>query len=113
MAKHTGNGDGSTADDKAPDRPGGAGYKILATLGAVAATAAARKSLAAAWRMVTGRQPPENPEHPDLKWGEAATWAVASAAVVALGKLAAQRRIAATWRRASGELPPGLDQPPR
>jgi hypothetical protein len=113
MAKHTGSGDGSTADDGAAQRPGGAGYKILATLGAIAATAATRKALAAAWQAVTGRQPPENPEHPDLKWGEAATWAAASAVVVALGKLAAQRRIAATWRRASGELPPGLDQPPQ
>jgi hypothetical protein len=113
MAKNTGNGDGSAAHDDAQDRPGGAGYKILATVGAIAATAAARKAMAGTWRAVTGRQPPENPEHPDLKWGEAATWAAASAAVAALGKLAAQRRIAATWRRASGELPPGLDQPPK
>jgi hypothetical protein len=98
-------------DNKADAGTGKLGYKILASIGAAAGTTVARKALDTGWRTATGKKPPENPEHPDVRWSEAATWAVASAVVVALGKLLAQRRIAATWRRASGELPPGLEHP--
>jgi hypothetical protein len=110
MAKRTESRDteaGGTADAGT----GKLGYKILASIGAAAGTTVARKALNTTWRTATGKKPPENPEHPDVRWSEAASWAVASAVVVALGKLLAQRRIAATWRRASGELPPGLDHP--
>jgi hypothetical protein len=109
MAKHT-----DTTDDTADaseKNAGKLGYKILASVGAAAGTTVARKALDTGWKATTGRKPPEQPEHPDVRWSEAATWAVASAVVVALGKLLTQRRIAATWRRASGELPPGLDHP--
>jgi hypothetical protein len=99
-------------EDKTEDTDkdaGKLGYKILTGVGAAAGMAVARKALDTGWKAATGRKPPENPEHPDVRWSEAATWAVASGVVVALGKLLAQRRIAATWRRASGELPPGLE----
>jgi Protein of unknown function (DUF4235) len=109
MAKHTdlpGTADG--ADEK---NAGKLGYKIMTGAAAAVGTTVARKALDTGWRATTGRKPPEKPEHPDVRWGEAAAWAVGSAAIAALFKLLAQRRIAATWRRASGELPPGLDQP--
>jgi hypothetical protein len=107
---------GDTKDEAADTGPsdknaGKLGYKILAGASAAVGTTVARKALEGGWKTATGKEPPANPEHPDVKWGEAATWAVASAAIVALGKLMAQRRVAATWRRASGELPPGLDAP--
>ncbi|HEX3823150.1 MAG TPA: DUF4235 domain-containing protein [Mycobacteriales bacterium] len=98
-------------DEPPPDKGSGKiGYKILASLGATAGTAVARKAVKATWRTATGKPPPETPEHPDVRWGEAATWAAVSAAAVAVAKLMAQRRVAATWRRASGVLPPGLDE---
>lgn len=97
----------------APDKDSGKlGYKILASLGAAAGTTVARKAVTASWKKATGKAPPDNPEHPDVKWGEAATWAALSAAAIAVAKLLAQRRVAATWQRASGVLPPGLDEPP-
>jgi hypothetical protein len=97
--------------EPAPDaKPGKVGYKILAGLGAAVSTAVGQKALDRGWKTATGKEPPTNPEHPDVRWGEAATWAVASASIVALAKLLAQRRVAATWRRASGELPPGLEK---
>jgi hypothetical protein len=99
------------ADDQPDENAGKLGYKILATVGGVAGTTVARKAVDTGWRAATGRKPPENPEHPDVRWSEAATWAVVSGVVVALSKLLAKRRIAATWRRASGELPPGLEHP--
>lgn len=109
MAKHTQTTD-EPADGASEKNAGKLGYKILASVGAAAGTTVARKVLDTGWKTATGKKPPEKPEHPDVRWSEAATWAVASAVVVALGKLMAQRRIAATWRRASGELPPGLEQ---
>jgi hypothetical protein len=91
------------------DSPGKLGYKIFASLGAAAGATFARKALTAGWKKATGKEPPANPEHPDVRWGEAMSWAIASAAAVAAAKVMAQRRVAATWRRASGVLPPGLD----
>jgi pantothenate kinase type III len=98
MAKDTSNGDGK------------AGYKIMAMGSALLGAALARKILTIAWKAVTGKEPPANPEHPDVTWGEAASWAVASGVVVGLVKLVAQRQVAATWHRASGELPPGMEE---
>ena len=107
------NRSGAQIEDTAvPDRDqdaGKVGYKIFATLGAAVGAAVARKALTTGWTKATGRQPPTNPENPDVRWAEAITWAVASAAAVAAAKLVAQRRVAATWQRASGVLPPGFD----
>jgi Protein of unknown function (DUF4235) len=94
-----------------PDNNAGKlGYKMLAGAGAAVGASVARKALDRGWKTATGKEPPTNPEHPDVKWSEAVMWAAASATVVALARLLAQRRVAATWRRASGELPPGLDE---
>lgn len=109
MAKHTEPSTVPSADAPTDKNAGKLGYKIIAGLSAAVGTTVARKALEGGWKTATGKKPPENPEHPDVKWAEAATWATASAAIVALGKLLAQRRVAATWRRASGELPPGMD----
>lgn len=95
--------------DDGDGKPGGVGYKAMTAVGAAIGTTVARKAVHAGWTKLTGKEPPEKPEHPDVRWAEAAGWAVASAVAVALAKLAATRRVAATWRRASGELPPGLD----
>jgi hypothetical protein len=103
---------GSTGNEADTDRGAGKlGYKVLAALGATAGGAMARKLLDRGWRSATGKEPPENPEHPDVRWTEAVSWAAGSAAVVAIARLVAKRRVAATWRRASGSLPPGLDEP--
>jgi Protein of unknown function (DUF4235) len=93
--------------------PGGKlGYKVLASLGAAVTTAVARKAITTGWKKATGKEPPTDPAHPDVRWHEAAAWVVASAGGLAIAKLFAQRRVAETWRRASGNLPPGMgDQP--
>jgi hypothetical protein len=101
-------------DEAEPDRgakAGGVGYKIFASLGAAMSAKVAQKTLRAGWQKATGKEPPTNPEHPDVRWGEAVSWAIASAAAIAAARLVAQRRVAATWQRASGTLPPGLDEP--
>jgi hypothetical protein len=110
MGRHK---DKVTQDTAAADEDANAGkfgYRIFASLGAAAGATVARKVLTAGWKQATGKEPPANPEHPDVRWSEAMSWAIASAGAIAAAKLLAQRRVAATWRRASGVLPPGLDE---
>jgi hypothetical protein len=99
----------SAAEAVAADSSGKLGHKLLSGVSAAATTAVARKVLTKGWKTATGKEPPEDPAHPDVRWREAVGWAAASAAVVAVARLFAQRRVAETWRRASGTLPPGMD----
>ena len=105
--------DRSTSGDATRrDDPGGKlGYKVLASLGAAAAAAVARKALTSGWTKATGKEPPTDPAHPDVRWREAALWVAASSGGLAVAKLFAQRRVAQTWRRASGTLPTDAGDP--
>ncbi len=89
---------------------GGTGYKVLALIASVVGAMLARKSLTLAWRVATGKEPPANPEHPEVTWGEAAAWAVVSGAVVGLARMIAQKRVAASWHRATGTLPSDVEK---
>jgi hypothetical protein len=99
----------AAAEAIASDSSGKLGHKFLSGVSAAATTAVARKVLTTGWKKATGKEPPQDPAHPDVRWREAVGWAAASAAVVAVARLFAQRRVAATWRRASGTLPPGMN----
>jgi len=90
--------------------PGQLGYKILAMGATLVGALIARKVLSFAWKAATGKQPPANPEHPEVTWPEAAAWAVVSGALVGLARLIAQKQVASTWHRSTGELPPGLEE---
>ena len=96
--------------DRDTDGAGGFGYKAIAMLATVLGALLARKTLAFAWRTATGKEPPANPEHPEVTWPEAATWAIVSGAVVGLARLVAQKKVAATWHRSTGQLPPGMEE---
>ncbi len=80
-------------------------FGLAATVGA---TMAARKALSATWKLSTGKQPPSNPEHPDVTMGEAVAWAVASGVAVGLARLFATRKAADYYRRSTGHLPANL-----
>jgi hypothetical protein len=95
---------------KDDDSNSGGGYKILALLASVLGALVARKSLTFAWKAVSGKEPPANPEHPAVTWPEAVSWAVVSGAVVGVARLVAQRKVAASWHRSTGSLPPGLEE---
>jgi hypothetical protein len=86
------------------------GWKVLATVSAVLAAAAARKLIETTWTTATGKHPPANPEHPDTTWAEAVGWAVASGAAVGIARLLATRKAANYWRNSTGELPPGMEE---
>jgi hypothetical protein len=88
---------------------GKVGYKLMATLASVFGAYIARKVLQLGWKTATGKQPPANPEHPEVTWGEAVGWAVISGAVIGVARMAAQRKVAASWHKSTGQLPPGLE----
>ncbi len=84
------------------------GWKVFAALSALLAALLARKAVTLAWKTATGKEPPSNPEDPEITWAEAGGWAVASGVAVGLARLVAQRQAARTWTKASGTPPPGL-----
>lgn len=92
------------------EQAGKTGYKLLALLASVLGALVARKALTVGWKVISGKEPPANPEHPDVTWPEAVSWAVVSGAVVGVARLAAQKRVASSWRRSTGSLPPGLEE---
>lgn len=71
--------------------------RVATGLAGAAAAFAARKVLHAGWKQVTGREPPESPEDPQVSLGEALTW------VVLTGVLTGMLRLIAT-RYAAGAL---------
>jgi hypothetical protein len=95
-----------TKDDEA----GGTGYKLMALLASLFGAMLARKALTVAWKAASGKEPPANPEHPEVTWAEAMSWAVASGAVVGVARMVAQKRVAASWHRSTGSLPPGMQE---
>jgi hypothetical protein len=100
---------GQAAEQPDDKNAGKLGYKVMTLVGSMAGATIARKVLTTVWTKATGKEPPDEPENPEVRWGEAVSWAAASGAVVALTKVLAKRRVAATWQRASGELPPGVE----
>ena len=89
---------------------GGAAYKVMALLGSILAAFLMRKALHATWKGLTGKEPPANPEHPDVTWPEAVSWAVASGAAIGLARLAAQKKVAASWHKSTGKLPSNVEE---
>lgn len=91
----------------AADKPSKA-WKIFGTVSAIAAGVATKKMLEVAWKTATGHAPPENPEHPDVQWWEAVSFAVASGAAIGVARMLAARKAAEYYRRSTGRLPAGM-----
>lgn len=89
---------------------GAASWRALGGLSAVLAAVVARKLATSGWKLVTGREPPVNPEDPDVTWQEALGWAVASGALIGVARLLAARKAANYYRRSTGSLPPNLNK---
>jgi Protein of unknown function (DUF4235) len=70
---------------------------VSALVGAGAAFAV-RKVLIFGWKTVTGKEPPEHPEDPQVALGEALVWGVILGAAVGAARMLASR---ATTRRPS------------
>ena len=60
------------------------------------------------WTAATGKEPPANPEDPEVSWPEAVGWAVASGALIGVARLVATRKAAAYYTKSAGHPPKRL-----
>jgi len=74
------------------------GSKALNAVAGMAAAFVARKVLHFAWTKITGKEPPEHPEDPQVALGEALLWGVVLGVGVSTARLLATR--VATGRNA-------------
>lgn len=84
---------------------GDMGWRILSAASAFAGGWIARKTITAGWKKGTGKEPPTNPESPDVALAEAIGWAVMIGVGVEVARLLATRAAAHQWARHTGELP--------
>ena len=83
-------------------------WTVLSLVSALLAAALAKKALDAGWKLSTGKEPPENPAHPDTSMGEAIAWATASGVAIGVARMLAQRKAADYYTKSTGHLPPDL-----
>jgi hypothetical protein len=80
------------------DKKGSGGNKLISGVVGFAAAFGARKMLVFAWKRITGREPPEHPEDPQVALGEALSWALVLGVGVQIARMlalrAASKRIA-------------------
>jgi hypothetical protein len=74
-----------------PGKSADFGSKAINAVAAAAAAFAVRKAIGFAWTKVTGKQPPDSPEDPQIAVGEAVAWAVLVGAGVGVARVLAVR----------------------
>ena len=87
------------------------GWKLVGGVTGSLTTTLTQKGLNAAWGAVRKSQPPLNPEQRGVSWPEAISWALASAAGMAVTRVVSQRLAAGAWEKATGSVPPGFEEP--
>ncbi|HUC24085.1 MAG TPA: DUF4235 domain-containing protein [Streptosporangiaceae bacterium] len=78
----------------------GGGSRLVSALVGAGAAFAARKILSFGWTKITGKEPPEHPENPEVALREALIWGIVLGAGVHTARMLATR---ATNRRSSGQ----------
>lgn len=87
---------------------GDLGWRVLAGAAAFGGGFVARKVITIGWKKATGKEPPTNPESPEVAIGEAIGWAVVMGVGMELARLLATRAAASRWQKGHGELPAAL-----
>jgi Protein of unknown function (DUF4235) len=87
---------------------GSKSWAVFGLAATVVATIVARKAMSTTWKLSTGKEPPSNPEHPDVSMGEALAWAIASGVAVGVARMLASRKAAEYYQRSTGHLPKNL-----
>lgn len=75
------------------------GSKALGSVAAFAAAFATRKVITLAWRQVTGKEPPTDPQDPQVGILEALSWAVLMGVGIETARLLAMRAAARKTRQ--------------
>jgi hypothetical protein len=76
----------------------GGGSRLVSALVGAGAAFLARKILSFGWTKITGKEPPEHPENPEVALREALIWGIVLGAGVHTARMLATR---ATTRRSS------------
>ncbi len=71
------------------DRKVDLGTKVVSAVAAMAAAFVARKVITFVWTKATGKEPPTNPEDPQVALTEALTWSVLTGVSVGAARLLA------------------------
>ncbi|MEV4254939.1 DUF4235 domain-containing protein [Spirillospora sp. NPDC049652] len=87
---------------------GDLGWRVMAGAAAFAGGFVAKKAIIMAWKKGTGKEPPTNPESPEVALTEAVAWAVIMGVGVEVARLLATRAAAHQWSKGTGELPSQL-----
>lgn len=78
----------------------------LATTGtAIGGGIMARKVIEKGWALVTDGTVPDNPESPEVNWGEAIAFALISGAVVQLARVMINHKSTQAYAKRKGRLP--------
>jgi hypothetical protein len=86
------------------DKRAGAGSKLVTLLAGAVAAFVARKLLFFTWKQVTGKEPPEHPEDPQVALTEAIVWGVLLGAVVSTARMLATRAASARSHRSADQV---------
>jgi hypothetical protein len=70
---------------------GDVGGKAMSAITGAAAAFVARKAIVFGWKKITGREPPEHPEDPQVALAEALIWGLVLGAGVSAARLLATR----------------------
>ena len=81
------------ADPGVPAKKADPGSKIFSAVAGMAAAFVVRKLLSFAWTKITGKEPPEHPEDPQVALGEALAWGVLLGAGVHVARMLATRAV--------------------
>jgi Protein of unknown function (DUF4235) len=84
---------------------GDIGSKAVSAIAGAAATFVARKAIVFAWTKITGKEPPEHPEDPQVALAEALLWGLVLGVGVSAAKLLATRAVTRRQLQAIAEEP--------
>ncbi len=87
-------------------KKGSSGSKAINALVGAAAAFVARKVLSYVWKTVTGKQPPEHPEDPQVALREAVIWGIVLGAGVSTARMLATRVTAGRRKAGDSDGPP-------
>lgn len=85
------------------EKRGDGAAKALGALAAFAAAFVARKLITLAWTRVTGKEPPSDPQDPQVGIGEALSWAVIMGVAIETARLLAGRAATRRLRKPPAE----------
>jgi hypothetical protein len=90
-------------EDRMSDKRGDGASKVLGAAAAFAAAFVARKVITLGWKRLTGKEPPSDPQDPQVGTGEALGFAIVMGVVMAAARVLAIRAATGRMRRAGGD----------